>query len=169
MDCCIFRAYVAVNPSFQGAYMFTRLFAFLVFVTLPSMLPAVARSEDAAGGIGTSSANGGAVAIGDVNSGGNAGSAIGVGDTIGSVAVDGAGSVRSSARYVASDTDLYDGHPDNGGNQILDRRGNPVFADAGTSVTTDGVCGDEWCALADGTYLWGGDLCPASEPATPCT
>ena len=35
------------------------------------------------GGVATSSANGGAVSIGDVNSGGNAGNAIGVGDTWG--------------------------------------------------------------------------------------
>ena len=35
------------------------------------------------GGVGTASANGGAVSIGDVNSGGNAGNAIGVGDTYG--------------------------------------------------------------------------------------
>src|SRR5215204_6727744 len=35
------------------------------------------------GGVATASANGGAVSIGDVNSGGNAGSAIGVGDTWG--------------------------------------------------------------------------------------
>ena len=41
------------------------------------------------GGVATASASGGAVAIGDVNSGGNAGNAIGVGDTSGSVAVDG--------------------------------------------------------------------------------
>ncbi|MBW3632654.1 MAG: hypothetical protein KY456_06470 [Chloroflexi bacterium] len=42
------------------------------------------------GGIATASANGGAVVIGDVNSGGNAGSAIGVGDTWGGpVFVDG--------------------------------------------------------------------------------
>jgi hypothetical protein len=41
------------------------------------------------GGVATSSASGGAVSIGDVNSGGNAGNAIGVGDTVGSVAVDG--------------------------------------------------------------------------------
>jgi len=41
------------------------------------------------GGVATASANGGAVSIGDVNSGGNAGNAIGVGDTVGSVGVDG--------------------------------------------------------------------------------
>jgi hypothetical protein len=41
------------------------------------------------GGVATSSANGGAVSIADINSGGNAGNAIGVGDTYGSVAVDG--------------------------------------------------------------------------------
>ena len=34
------------------------------------------------GGVATSSANGGAVSIGDVNSGGNAGNAISIGDTV---------------------------------------------------------------------------------------
>ena len=42
------------------------------------------------GGVATSAANGGAVQLGDVNSGGNAGNAIGVGDTWGGpVGVDG--------------------------------------------------------------------------------
>ena len=41
------------------------------------------------GGVATSAANGGAVSIGDVNSGGNAGNAIGIGDTWGSVLADG--------------------------------------------------------------------------------
>ena len=41
------------------------------------------------GGVATASASGGAVSIQDINSGGNAGNAIGVGDTVGSVAVDG--------------------------------------------------------------------------------
>ena len=42
------------------------------------------------GGVATASASGGAVAIGDINSGGNVGSAIGVGDTWGGpVFVDG--------------------------------------------------------------------------------
>jgi len=79
-----------------------------------SRLTAVAQDTAAAGNGGTAaaSANGGAVAIGDVNSGGNAGNAVAVGDTggelvcdkygkcyyvgdEGSVAVDG-GSVSSS-------------------------------------------------------------------------
>jgi hypothetical protein len=47
------------------------------------------------GGVATSSANGGAVSVGDINSGGNAGNAIGVGDTVGTVGVDG-GSVANS-------------------------------------------------------------------------
>jgi hypothetical protein len=47
------------------------------------------------GGVATSSANGGAVSLGNVNSGGNAGNAVGVGDTVGSVAVDG-GDVSNS-------------------------------------------------------------------------
>jgi hypothetical protein len=39
------------------------------------------------GGVATASADGGTVVIGDVNSGGNAGNAIGVGDTYGDVPV----------------------------------------------------------------------------------
>lgn len=42
------------------------------------------------GGVATSSASGGAVSVADINSGGNAGNAVGVGDTYGGpVAVDG--------------------------------------------------------------------------------
>jgi hypothetical protein len=47
------------------------------------------------GGVATSSANGGAVSLGNINSGGNAGNAIGVGDTWGEVYVDG-GAVANS-------------------------------------------------------------------------
>ena len=65
------------------------------------------------GGVATSSASGGAVAIGDVNSGGNAGNAIGVGDTVGSVGVDGGD--------VANLTDL--GITANGGTAISDASG----------------------------------------------
>lgn len=66
------------------------------------------------GGVATSSANGGAVGIGDVNSGGNAGNAVGVGDTYdGSVAVDGGD--------VANLTDL--GVTSNGGTAISDASG----------------------------------------------
>jgi hypothetical protein len=46
------------------------------------------------GGVATSAANGGVVSIGDVNSGGNAGNAIGIGDTWGEVAAHG-GSVTN--------------------------------------------------------------------------
>ena len=65
------------------------------------------------GGVATSSANGGAVSIGDVNSGGNAGNAIGVGDTVGSVGVDGG--------TVANQTLL--GVSANGGTAISDASG----------------------------------------------
>ena len=65
------------------------------------------------GGVATASANGGAVSIGDVNSGGNAGNAIGVGDTSGSVAVDGGD--------VANLTDLS--ITANGGTAIADASG----------------------------------------------
>ncbi len=65
------------------------------------------------GGVATASANGGAVSIADVNSGGNAGNAIGVGDTQGSVAVDGGS--------VANLTDLS--ITANGGTAIADASG----------------------------------------------
>jgi len=66
------------------------------------------------GGVAASSASGGAVAIGDVNSGGNAGNAIGVGDTWGGpVAVDG-GSVANSTQLSISA---------NGGTAIADASG----------------------------------------------
>jgi hypothetical protein len=65
------------------------------------------------GGVATASANGGAVAIGNINSGGNAGNAIGVGDTWGSVAVDGGS--------VAHLTDI--GVSANGGTAIADASG----------------------------------------------
>jgi hypothetical protein len=66
------------------------------------------------GGVATSSANGGAVSIGDVNSGGNAGNAIGVGDTWGgSVGVDG-GTVANSTQLNISA---------NGGTAISDASG----------------------------------------------
>jgi hypothetical protein len=65
------------------------------------------------GGVATASSNGGAVGIGDVNSGGNAGNAIGVGDTVGSVGVDGGD--------VGNLTDL--GVTANGGTSIADASG----------------------------------------------
>ena len=66
------------------------------------------------GGVATSSANGGAVAIGDVNSGGNAGSAIGVGDTWG-------GPVTVDGGSIANLTDI--GITANGGTAISDASG----------------------------------------------
>jgi hypothetical protein len=65
------------------------------------------------GGVATASANGGAVSLGDVNSGGNAGNAIGVGDTVGTVGVDG-GSVANSTDLSVSA---------NGGTAIADASG----------------------------------------------
>ena len=65
------------------------------------------------GGVATASANGGAVSLGDVNSGGNAGNAIGVGDTMGTVGVDGGS--------VANLTDI--GITANGGTAIADASG----------------------------------------------
>ena len=66
------------------------------------------------GGVATASANGGAVSIQDINSGGNAGNAIGVGDTWGGpVSVDGG--------TVANLTDLN--ITANGGTAIADASG----------------------------------------------
>jgi hypothetical protein len=65
------------------------------------------------GGVATTRASRGAVAPGANNSGGNAGNAIGVGDTVGTVAVDGG--------TVANSTDL--GISANGGTAISDASG----------------------------------------------
>jgi len=65
------------------------------------------------GGVATSAANGGVVAIGDVNSGGNAGNAIGVGDTYGSVGIYG-GDVANATQLSVSA---------NGGTAISDASG----------------------------------------------
>ena len=79
---------------------------------------AAAQTEDVVsagnGGIATASANGGAVSIGDVNSGGNAGNAIGVGDTWGGpVGVDGGTMANSTTLGVSA----------NGGTAIADASG----------------------------------------------
>lgn len=56
------------------------------------------------GGVATASADGGVVLIGDINSGGNAGNAIGVGDTSwGSVTVDGGDVANSTGITVTGD------------------------------------------------------------------
>jgi hypothetical protein len=66
------------------------------------------------GGVATSSASGGAVSVADINSGGNAGNAIGIGDTSG-------GSVFADGGDVANLTDL--GITANGGTAISDASG----------------------------------------------
>jgi hypothetical protein len=77
----------------------------------------VSAQEDIAaagnGGTADASANGGAVAVGDVNSGGNVGSAIGVGDTYGSVAVDGGANANATTLDITA----------NGGTAIADASG----------------------------------------------
>jgi len=73
------------------------------------------------GGYATASSNGGVVAIGDINSGGNAGNAIGVGDTSGSVWVDGGDVSNSTSVGITAD----------GGTAIADASGgnyNMAFA-----------------------------------------
>ena len=66
------------------------------------------------GGVATSSANGGAVLLGDVNSGGNAGNAIGIGDTWG-------GPVTADGGDIANLTTI--GVSANGGTAISDASG----------------------------------------------
>jgi hypothetical protein len=66
------------------------------------------------GGVATSSASGGAISAGDINSGGNAGNAVGVGDTYhGSVGVDGGDVSNSTALGLTT----------NGGTAISDASG----------------------------------------------
>ena len=81
------------------------------------------------GGVADAAANGGAVGIGDVNSGGNAGNAIGIGDTSGGLScdkwgkcypVDG-GSVAVDGGTVANSTQLSVSA--NGGTAIADASG----------------------------------------------
>lgn len=55
------------------------------------------------GGTATAAGNGGAVALGDVNSGGNVGSAIGVGDSWGDVDVSGGAVANSTDASVEID------------------------------------------------------------------
>lgn len=82
----------------------------LVGSAVAGLMAAVGRNSASAqdiasagnGGVATASANGGAVSVGDVNSGLNSGSAIAVGDTKhGSVAIDG-GEVSSSTSLTIS-------------------------------------------------------------------
>jgi hypothetical protein len=71
-----------------------------------SALGAAAQEEIAAagnGGTADCSANGGAVAVGDVNSGANSGSAIGVGDTVGDVAVAGGSMANATDLSITAD------------------------------------------------------------------
>ncbi len=55
------------------------------------------------GGFATASSNGGAIGIGDINSGGNVGNAVAVGNTYGSVWVDGGDVANSTSIGVSAD------------------------------------------------------------------
>jgi hypothetical protein len=55
------------------------------------------------GGYATASSNGGVVSVGDINSGGNTGNAIGVGYTSGSVWVDGGNVANSTSIGITAD------------------------------------------------------------------
>jgi hypothetical protein len=99
-----------------------------------SVRKAAAQQTDMAsagnGGVAASSASGGAVSIGDDNSGGNAGSAIGVGDTWGGpVAVDGGTMANSTTLGISA----------NGGTAIADASGgdyNLAFSEDPLTTTT---------------------------------
>jgi hypothetical protein len=80
-------------------------------VTAQDDLPDVASAGN--GGVATASANGGAVAIGDVNSGLNSGNAIAVGDTSADTAVDGGSSASATNISISA----------NGGTAIADASG----------------------------------------------
>jgi hypothetical protein len=95
-------------------------FAGLAAVTQVSAQEEIAAAGN--GGTAEASANGGAVATGDINSGGNAGNAIGVGDTVGAVAVDGGAVANSTSLDISA----------NGGTAIADASGgdyNVAFLD----------------------------------------
>ena len=55
------------------------------------------------GGLAVATANGGAIALGDISSGGNVGTAIGVGDTVGGVWVDGGDIANTTGLLVTAD------------------------------------------------------------------
>jgi len=79
---------------------------FAVLCLLVSTLGVQAQEEIVAagnGGTADASANGGAVAVGDLNAGGNAGNASGVGDTLGGVAVDGGAVTNTTSLDIAAD------------------------------------------------------------------
>ena len=62
-----------------------------------------AQSTAGSGGYATASAGGGGVVVGDINSGGNTGNAVGVGDTSGSVWVDGGDVSNSTSVGITAD------------------------------------------------------------------
>jgi hypothetical protein len=81
------------------------------------------------GGYATASANGGTVVMGDINSGGNVGNAISVGNTYGSVWIDGGNVSNSTTIDVTAD----------GGTAIADASGG-----SGNIAGVDG--GGDWVA-----------------------
>jgi hypothetical protein len=103
-----------------------------VVTTAASRITTAAQDTAAAGngGTATAAANGGAVATGDINSGGNAGNAIAVGDTGGGLVCDkygkcwhegGDGSVAVDGGSVSSSTSI--GISADGGTAIADASG----------------------------------------------
>jgi hypothetical protein len=81
--------------------------AMLGFALAGSRAVPLAAQDDIAtagsGGYATASSSGGAVGIGDVNSGGNVGNAVAVGDTYGAVWVDGGDVANSTSIGVSAD------------------------------------------------------------------
>ena len=105
------------------------------------------------GGVASSSADGGVAAIGDVNSAGNAGTAIGVGDTVGSVGVDGGTVANQTLLSVSA----------NGGTAISDASGgdynqlaNPLRSARAllNSIRTDLASCRVYVFGGDESYLW---------------
>jgi hypothetical protein len=136
----------------------------------------LAQEENAAGNGGTADAstNGGAVATGNVNSGGNAGSAIGVDDTAGGVAVDGGSAANSSSFDISAE----------GGTAIADASGgdenvaflretcpNAVACDPSNAcgpASSDCKC---WPTTEGGSLCGQGELCaaaPVCETSADC-
>jgi hypothetical protein len=91
------------------------------------------------GGLASANAQGGAIAIGDINSGGNVGNVIGVGNTRGGVSVSG-GTVSNTTDISASAS---------GGTAIADARGGSGNFAGGGSPSG---CTGRGCACATGTF-----------------
>jgi hypothetical protein len=102
------------------------------------------------GGFASANAQGGTIAIGDINSGGNVGNVIGVGNTQGSVRVSG-GTVSNTTDVSASAS---------GGTAIADASGGSG------NVAGDGSIGPTYAGPGD--QCWSGVQCVAADTALAC-